>query len=228
MKIIIFVYFSRALQRGISSKEFFKLTNGYQPNQLKYQVWKLFDEFDADYDGILTFDTANAPRKMRFGSNRNVSCQDHELTPAGVVHKDQVGMQFESSANKHESECKVWGVKVTSVSEILGRRNKLEGKPAPTAEQIQRSILGVHGDKVYPTVPSLADFAPHSPSFKGAADLGANSPAQSPETYSPIPTRSDATGTSNHALCAAALQAHTARMGGGPKHGSPPPAKLVQ
>ena len=45
----------------IFSKEFHKLTEGYQAAELRVTCNDLFDEFGTDYQGILTYETEGGP-----------------------------------------------------------------------------------------------------------------------------------------------------------------------
>ena len=51
-------------------QEFYKLSGGYQPSELKVGAWKLFDEWDTPYQGCLSFETVEAPRIVRIGCRR--------------------------------------------------------------------------------------------------------------------------------------------------------------
>ena len=66
------------------------MPDGLQPGELKIQSWELFDEWNQNFKGVLTFETAGAPRLMRTEWRRGVTGQEFVLTPCGVYHEDSV------------------------------------------------------------------------------------------------------------------------------------------
>ena len=81
----------------------------------------MFDEFGNDFNGLLTFETANAPRVITFGHARAVEGQHHHLVPEKVIHGEQVDNTFDWKTQVHMATVKGWGCKVTTLSEIQSR-----------------------------------------------------------------------------------------------------------
>jgi hypothetical protein len=109
-----------------SPQEIFKLTNGYQPGELRYKSWELFDELCNDFNGLLTVETAKAPRVITFGHARAVEGQHHHLVPEKVIHGEQVDNTFDWKTQVHMATVKGWGCKVTTLSEIQSRLSQKE------------------------------------------------------------------------------------------------------
>ena len=85
--------------------EFYTLTD-YQPSELKIQPWQLFDEWDQDFSGVLTYETEGAPRLMHIACRRTVKGTFFKLVPDAVYHDDQVNDTFDQKSSERVKEMK--------------------------------------------------------------------------------------------------------------------------
>ena len=142
------------------------MTDGFQPGELKIQSWELFDEWNQNFKGVLTFETPGAPMLMRISCRRCVKGQEFVLAPCDVYHEDQVVHEFSQASTDHVMKMKNWGCKVMSLATIVERKNKkliASGKVVAAAESSGRL------QKRLPQVPQFPP-AGSSPCFAALMD----------------------------------------------------------
>ena len=207
-----------------SSQDVGDLTDGYQPSQIGYKAWELWDEFGNEFEGLLTHDTKNAPMTFSFGHRRYVDGAKHVLTPAGTVHSEQMMGQFEFTSHDMLESVKVMGCKITTIQEMKDRAAKKEGKVIDTKTPTQYRRLAALNER-RPPVPQVA-LPPMSPPACGVtfSPLATGIPLS---PGSPQPSTDPATTSIVGVLSQASLDAHLQNVGsvaglGGAKACSPP------
>ena len=107
---------------------------------------------------------------MKFGACRGTSSRVHRLEPEDVIHDDQVNETFNHQGKTDLATVKCWGCKVTTLAEIMSRRDRKRAGEYPCSDgtrvNLQRggSRAGFKVEK--PPVPH-AVFPPMSPKALG-------------------------------------------------------------
>ena len=94
---------------ALNPQEFWTLTSGCQPGQLAITPWELFDNWGADFSGVLTEETEGAPRIIRVSHRRTVKAATYHLQPKHTVHERQVKDMFAHATEENLCTVKAWG-----------------------------------------------------------------------------------------------------------------------
>ena len=213
----------------IFSKEFHKLTEGYQAAELRVTCNDLFDEFDTDYQGILTYEMEGAPRVQYFGHKRYVEARETILGEEDHIHKDQLKLMFPEAQEK--GNMKIKGGKagtsalVYSVQDILNKRDfKKTGRQVSTSKPSAPAFVRTSSGErtIAPPVPQFREAQtellpqPSSPRAESSM-VGASSKVSDPSLGlpgSPQPSLIGALNPSN-------LQEHLKHHGDDTQKASP-------
>ena len=179
---------------------------------LSFKAWELFDEFGADFTGILTYETEGAPKQITFGHRRWTEATIQKLTEERMIHKEQVNEEFKHHCKDGLAQVKNWGCKITSLREILDRKDKKEGREAN--HRNAKAVIRL-GKVVFPAIHGLPPVPMFSPTSPICWDGGLGGVGAAPSVVSPHKSQASVADGGGSAvlgsggLNAATLLAHT-------------------
>ena len=91
---------------------------GYQPAELRVQLYDLWDHHGVNYKGVLTWETEGAPHTFTFSHSRYTEGYDIRMPSDNHIHKDQLKLQFAHAHKTSYGNCADYACRVFNIPEI--------------------------------------------------------------------------------------------------------------
>ncbi|CAK0907937.1 unnamed protein product, partial [Prorocentrum cordatum] len=143
---------------AFSRSEFFDHWK-YMPEQVGIKCRTLWDEWGAEYAGVLTLEIAGAPRIFTMEHRKSLNRDEHSLQVANCIHKDQPVETFNVMQQQVAADVGPTGAKALSMAEITRRCDAKKVPKSSAAEDPQRVAAEVAdtgaSDVVEPSAPTI-------------------------------------------------------------------------
>ena len=117
----------------------------------------------GDDEGVLTYETQNAPRLHRIGCRRWQGMEEYTLEPKHVVDEDQIEKTFDHESHEHLETIKSYNAKIMNVSDIIDRGRKADVKAGKIKIVSDGGASPAVHQRQYPPVPMVGALPPPSP-----------------------------------------------------------------